>query len=57
MTKFINPGLMKTSRRNVLRGSVLAGAAAMTGAGAMATQRAPMPHKANAASAKLYKAA
>jgi nitrite reductase (NO-forming) len=31
MTKFVNPGLMKTSRRNVLRGSVLAGAAAMTG--------------------------
>ena len=24
MTKLINPGLMKTSRRNVLRGSVLA---------------------------------
>ncbi len=57
MTKFINPGLMKTSRRNVLRGSVLAGAAAMTGATAMAAQRAPMPHKANAASARLYKAA
>lgn len=32
MTKFINPGLVPTSRRNVLRGSVLAGAAAMTGA-------------------------
>lgn len=31
MTKFINPGLTATSRRNVLRGSVLAGAAAMTG--------------------------
>ncbi len=31
MTKFINPGLLPTSRRNVLRGSVLAGAAAMTG--------------------------
>ena len=57
MTKFINPGLMKTSRRNVLRGSVLAGAAALTGAGAMATPRAPKLHKANATSAKLYKAA
>ena len=32
MTKTFNPGLMPTSRRNVLRGSVLAGAAAMTGA-------------------------
>ena len=42
MTKFINPGLMKTNRRNVLRGSVLAGAAAMTGAGALAAApRAP----------------
>ena len=57
MTKFINPGLMKTSRRNVLRGSVLAGAAAMTGAGAMSAPRAPKLHGVNAASAKLYKAA
>lgn len=57
MTKFINPGLMKTSRRNVLRGSVLAGAAALTGAGAMATPRPPKLHKVNATSAKLYKAA
>jgi len=39
MTKQINPGLMPTSRRNVLRGSVLAGAAAMTGAAAYATPR------------------
>ena len=39
MTKFINPGIMKTNRRNVLRGSVLAGAAALTGAGAMARTR------------------
>ena len=39
MTKTFNPGLMKTSRRNVLRGSVLAGAAAMTGAAAGATPR------------------
>ncbi|WP_055685265.1 copper-containing nitrite reductase [Loktanella sp. 5RATIMAR09] len=44
MTKFINPGLTKTSRRNVLRGSVLAGAAAVTGAGAFANQRrSPLP--------------
>jgi len=57
MTKFINPGLMKTNRRNVLRGSVLAGAAALTGAGAMARTRAPKLDIANAISAKLYKAA
>ncbi len=59
MTKFINPGLMKTSRRNVLRGSVLAGAAAMTGAGvgAMTAPRRPDMAKANTTSAKLYKAA
>jgi nitrite reductase (NO-forming) len=57
MTKFINPGLMKTNRRNVLRGSVLAGAAAMAGAGAMATPRAPKLNQINATSAKLYKAA
>jgi len=59
MTKFINPGLMPTSRRNVLRGSVLAGAAALTGAGAgaMATQRAPKLSIANETSANLYKAA
>lgn len=47
MTKFVNPGLMPTSRRNVLRGSVLAGAAAMTGVAATATtaapRRAPLP--------------
>ncbi len=57
MTKFINPGLIQTSRRNVLRGSMLAGAAAFTGVAAMAATRSPMPHKANAASAKLYKVA
>ncbi len=57
MTKFINPGLMQTSRRNVLRGSVLAGAAALTGASAMAAPRSPKLHKANATSANLYKAA
>jgi nitrite reductase (NO-forming) len=39
MTKQFNPGLMQTSRRNVLRGTVLAGAAAMTGGAAMATPR------------------
>ena len=54
MTKFINPGLVKTSRRNVLRGSVLAGAAAMAGAGAMATPRVPKLSGINANSAKLY---
>ena len=44
MTKVFNPGLMKTNRRNVLRGSVLAGAAAMTGtAGLAGTRRAPLP--------------
>jgi nitrite reductase (NO-forming) len=42
MTKFINPGLMPTSRRNVLRGSVLAGAAAMTGS--MVAGSAPGGH-------------
>jgi nitrite reductase (NO-forming) len=59
MTKFINPGLIKTSRRNVLRGSVLAGAAAMTGAAVSsktAPHRANMT-KANETSTKLYKAA
>ena len=56
MTKFMNPGLMPTSRRNVLRGSVLAGAAAMTGAPAFAGQRhaavpktAPMAYFSDAA--------
>ena len=44
MTKVFNPGLMKTNRRNVLRGSVLAGAAAMTGTTGLAgTRRAPLP--------------
>ncbi|MGJ8626354.1 MAG: copper-containing nitrite reductase [Sulfitobacter sp.] len=57
MTKFTNPGLMKTSRRNVLRGSVLAGAAAITGASAMARSRHVAMPKADAASAKIYKAA
>ncbi|WP_084863840.1 copper-containing nitrite reductase [Salibaculum halophilum] len=57
MTKFINPRLSTTSRRNVLRGSVLAGAAAMTGTAAMTGPRAPRLDRANAASARLYKAA
>lgn len=57
MTKFINPGIMKTNRRNVLRGSVLAGAAALTGAGAMARTRTSKLDIANETSAKIYKAA
>ncbi|AXI45577.1 nitrite reductase, copper-containing [Sulfitobacter sp. SK012] len=57
MSKLINPGLMKTNRRNVLRGSVLAGAAALAGTGAMARTRTPKLDIANATSAKLYKAA
>ncbi|EKE44834.1 dissimilatory nitrite reductase [Oceaniovalibus guishaninsula JLT2003] len=43
MTKFINPGLASTSRRNVLRGSLLAGAAAVTGG--IAHQAAATPHR------------
>ena len=44
MTKVFNPGLVRTNRRNVLRGSVLAGAAAMTGtAGLAGPRRAPLP--------------
>ena len=44
MTKVINLGLMQTNRRNVLRGSVLAGAAAMAGTAGLAGQRrAPLP--------------
>ena len=44
MTKLLNPGLKQVSRRNVLRGSMLAGAAAMGGAAAFATpRRAPVP--------------
>jgi nitrite reductase (NO-forming) len=45
MTKQFNLGLVQTSRRNVLRGTVLAGAAAMTGGAAMATpRRAAIPN-------------
>lgn len=43
MTKFRNPNLMPTSRRNVLQGSVLAGAAAMSGAAMAATGTAVRP--------------
>ncbi len=57
MTKFLNPGLVQTSRRNVLRGSMLAGAAALTGARVAAAPRAQHMHIANATSAKLYKTA
>ncbi|MFD0860526.1 copper-containing nitrite reductase [Roseovarius aquimarinus] len=57
MTKFINPGLMKTSRRNVLRGSLLAGAAAMTGAHVTAQTRTHKMGAINTSSAKIYKAA
>ncbi len=61
MTKLINPGLHMTSRRNVLRGSVLAGAAAFGGAAALAAPRArpgahAIPHAADAKSAQLYRA-
>ncbi len=46
MTKVFNPGLHSTSRRNVLRGSMLAGAAAFTGITSTAAQarqrKAPM---------------
>ena len=42
--KIVNPGLVSTSRRGVLRGSLLAGAAAMTGTAALAgLRRAPAP--------------
>lgn len=57
MTKFTNPGTLKTSRRNVLRGSLLAGAAAVSGTSALATRRAPMQKIADAASSRLYRAA
>ena len=57
MNKFINPGLMKTSRRSVLRGSMLAGAAAVTGAGAMSAPRTPKLHGVNDTSKNLYRVA
>lgn len=58
MKNVINPSAVKTSRRNVLRGSLLAGAAAMTGAGALAAAKRPaQPLKADAVSRNLHKAA
>ncbi|WP_146592445.1 copper-containing nitrite reductase [Puniceibacterium confluentis] len=57
MTRFINPKTLKTSRRDVLRGSMLAGAAAMTGTAALAARRTPTPKMADAASVRLYRAA
>ena len=57
MTKFINPGLIKTNRRNVLRGSLLAGAAAMTGASTMARPRAPQMGGINDISHEMYRVA
>lgn len=45
MTKLFNPGLMQTSRRNILRGTALAGAAAFVGGipAQAATRRTPPP--------------
>jgi nitrite reductase (NO-forming) len=59
MKGFKNPIEMPTSRRNVLRGSALAGAAAMTGAGAFAMPRRPAVSTAGSdtAWAKLHLAA
>ena len=57
MTKFINSNVLKTNRRNVLRGSLLAGAAAMSGSAVLAVHRTPVPKLADATSIKLYKAA
>ncbi len=52
MKKTENPHLV-TNRRNVLRGSLLAGAAAVTGAGgAMAAQRTPRPVAGGATAAR-----
>lgn len=52
MTKRINPGLMPTSRRNVLRGSMLAGAAAVAGGAGFAQTKRPPASK---SPAPLYK--
>ncbi|MEJ6399132.1 copper-containing nitrite reductase [Yoonia sp. 208BN28-4] len=57
MTKFINPGLMPTNRRNVLCGSVLAGAAAMTGAAVAARPKSPSVCMIDQTSAHLYRTA
>ena len=57
MTRLSNPGLIKTNRRNVLKGGVFAGAAAMAGATAAAAPHLPKMNAINTASAKLHKAA
>src|SRR6056297_3460894 len=59
MKRFTNKIDMPTSRRNVLRGTVLAGAAAASGAGAFAMpRRAPISTaSADAASAQLHRVA
>jgi len=57
MTKPTDPEVLKTSRRNVLRGSVLAGAAAMTGSAAMTAPRALNTKTIGLQSAKIYNAA
>jgi len=46
MFKYVNPGLTKTNRRNVLRGSLLAGAAAVTAGAGLASPagRRMAPH-------------
>ena len=49
MVEFINPGLVQTSRRGMLRGSMLAGAAAMVAGSAKAAPArrpivSPRPH-------------
>lgn len=51
MKKILNPHLVTPSRRDMLRGTALAGAAALVGGSAGATTRrvpAPRPHMANA---------
>ncbi|MFT6674839.1 MAG: nitrite reductase (NO-forming) [Sulfitobacter sp.] len=43
MTKFPNPSQINTSRRNMLRGSLIASAVAMSGSGALASSSQPRP--------------
>lgn len=57
MTKLFNSASLNTSRRNVLRGTLLAGAAVATGASARTTPRRQPLNIANATSQQLYKAA
>lgn len=57
MTKPTTPDTNTTTRRNVLRGSLLASAAIAAGAGAMATPRRQSFAKADEISRNLYKAA